>query len=100
MSVENGEQQKQGGWLDETISKKNSLHTFLSQYYTGDQTRDYDSIVELHVSGGVDVDNLDIQEIMVLYENNEIIKIRVTFPGNNEVFMQGRALEDYLRSII
>ena len=107
-------------WENETSERKDSIVQFIKNYFEsrrvgkqeGDERiEDYDSFTEFHFSGS----NFDVltkvkkgeaepKQVNVYYEGKEIEQIHVLYDSegkghNIDVYLKGRALEDYLGDV-
>jgi hypothetical protein len=101
------ESNRKEGWQEETSIRQQFLRDFLARHYKDplNERKDYGS--SLHFSGGggnVNFRDLtgQIVKIEVLYEQNKPVQIHGILreqgrdTGNTDVYLTGKALEDYL----
>jgi len=100
---------EKNGWEDETAKRAASVNAFIVQNFfsRGDSGTKYDSLTELHLSGG-GWDGLqkvakgeDVpSKVNTLYQGGKITQIHVLYEcekeGDNDFYLTGKALEDYL----
>jgi len=102
--MENLDKQQQR-WEDETGKHSQAIIDFLASGVI--TSSGYDSLVELHFSGtnrdvfdGISKGTEKPLSVNCYYENNIVKQIHVVFAGVNtqniDVYLQGRALDDYL----
>lgn len=103
---------KKTEWKNETSQRQASVCEFLKNHFSQsmDSHKQYDSISELHTSG-TNVDVLQkigkgeamVNEVSLYYENDKPKQVHIVFDSegkghNIDVYISGRALEDYLVS--
>jgi len=100
-----GQEDEKSGWVNEP-ERAQSVAKFVQDTWqeTVDGTADkkrYDSITEFHFSGYGGIGDKAIGGVETLYENGAPIQIHAFFgdvkkEGLVDVYLQGRALADYL----
>ena len=97
------------GWQDETEARANAFGNFFRKYTSderieSDKKRRYSS-TEFHISGAgltFEMRKGEVlpDEIRVLYEGGEVKKIHVNYrkPHSTDIYLDNRALEDFLKS--
>lgn len=104
-------------WKDETSHRKDSIVEFIKNYFENRRTqrevdnekmKDYDSFVELHFSGAninvnsrIKTGEVEPKQINVYYEGDEIKQMHIIYDSegkghNVDVYLKGKAIEDYL----
>lgn len=104
-------------WINETSHHSDSIIKFIKEYFinkfagnqiSGKRTKDYDSFTELHFSGSnnnvmarIQKGEMGPKRINVFYDGNKAAQMHVLFDSNGQghnidVYLSGKALEDYL----
>lgn len=98
------------GWENQTEQRREGIILFLKNHFekAQDQRQHYDEMNELHISGHnfevmtkIPKGTAKINEVNILFENDEPTQIHAVFDSegkghNLDVYLQGKALEDYL----
>ncbi len=95
------------GWIDVTDEYKEQVGNFMRDYIeqenyveNGSDTN-YDSLVELHIAGGLSMEeSLSPAKIEAFYNNGKIEKMHILYERDNtqnaDVYISGQALRDML----
>ena len=115
-AIENKELKQR--WEDETSERKDSVAKFIKDYFESRKTekqaaneeiKDYDSFVELHFSGlninilpKIKTGEAEPKQVDVYYNGDEIERMHILYDSggkghNIDVYLKGKAIEDYLK---